>query len=153
MTSINIKVIGLTRTGFKAAGSRFEPTRFRFPDLPAQEASALLIQPGNPTNPPTQPTNFSELAQNSKIWFSGVWTPLSVSGSLRKHQPASQLDAAGSRRPSTRLWIEFTLCTYLHKVCCYHAGENDIKRMMAGCGVAGEKSMSVCPPWIGSRPT
>ena len=45
MTSINVEVIGLTRPGFKAIGSRLEPPIFRFPDLPEQEAGALLIQP------------------------------------------------------------------------------------------------------------
>ena len=37
MTSINIKVIGLTRSGIKLTGSRFELARFIFPDLPAWE--------------------------------------------------------------------------------------------------------------------
>ena len=45
MTSIDFKVIGLTRHGVKPAGSGFEPARFRFPDLPAWEADTLLIQP------------------------------------------------------------------------------------------------------------
>ena len=45
MKSIKFKVIGLTRPGFEPAGSRFEPARFGFPDLPAREAGTLLILP------------------------------------------------------------------------------------------------------------
>ena len=37
MTSINFKVIGLTRPGF-------EPARFRFPSLPKLETDPLLIR-------------------------------------------------------------------------------------------------------------
>ena len=44
MTSINSKVIALTQPGFKAIGSEPEPTIFRFPDLPEQEAGTLLIR-------------------------------------------------------------------------------------------------------------
>ena len=43
MTSINFKVIGLTRPGFKAAGSGLEPAIFGFLNLPEQEAGTLLI--------------------------------------------------------------------------------------------------------------
>ena len=46
MISINFKVIGFTRPGFKPAGSRAESTIFGFLDLPEQEADALLIQTG-----------------------------------------------------------------------------------------------------------
>ena len=45
MTSINVKVIGLTRSEIEPAGSGLEPAIFRFPDLPAREAGALLIRP------------------------------------------------------------------------------------------------------------
>ena len=38
-------VIGLTRSGFKAAGSRLKPTMFGFPDLPEREVGTLLIWP------------------------------------------------------------------------------------------------------------
>ena len=40
MTSVNFKVIGLTRWGF-------EPTRFGFPDLSKWETDGLLIQPSH----------------------------------------------------------------------------------------------------------
>ena len=45
MTRINFKVIGLTRPGFETTRSRFEPTTFRFPDLPEWEVDVLLIRP------------------------------------------------------------------------------------------------------------
>ena len=48
MTSINFKVIGLTRTGFENAESRFEPATFGFLNHPEWEVYALLIRP-----PPT----------------------------------------------------------------------------------------------------
>ena len=41
VTSINFKVIGLTRPGSEPTGSGLEPVRFGFPDLPAREADAL----------------------------------------------------------------------------------------------------------------
>ena len=45
VTSLNCKVIGLTRPGLEPATFRFEPVRFGFPDLPAWQMDALLIQP------------------------------------------------------------------------------------------------------------
>ena len=45
MTSINFKGIGLTRLGFKPAGSRLEPAIFEFADLPEPEADAIFFQP------------------------------------------------------------------------------------------------------------
>ena len=44
-TSINLKVIGLTRPDFEPAGSRSESARFGLSELPARETDALLIQP------------------------------------------------------------------------------------------------------------
>ena len=44
MTSINFKVIGLTRLEIEPAGSGLEPVIFRFHDLPAWEAGVLLIR-------------------------------------------------------------------------------------------------------------
>ena len=41
MTSINFKVIGLTRQGSENSRSGFEPATFRFPNLPELEADAL----------------------------------------------------------------------------------------------------------------
>ena len=40
-----LKVLGLSRPGFEPTGSGLEAAIFRFPDLPKQEAGALLIQP------------------------------------------------------------------------------------------------------------
>ena len=40
---MNVKVIGLTQPGFKAAGSGLKPTFFGFPDIPEWDAGALLI--------------------------------------------------------------------------------------------------------------
>ena len=45
MTSINLKVIGLTRPEIEPAGSEVEPATFRFPNLPARDMDALLIRP------------------------------------------------------------------------------------------------------------
>ena len=45
MTSINFKVIGLTRPEIEPAGSRLKPATFRLSNLPAWETDALLIQP------------------------------------------------------------------------------------------------------------
>ena len=42
MTSVNFKVIGLTRPGFEPAGSRLKSARYGFPDLPVWDT--LLIQ-------------------------------------------------------------------------------------------------------------
>ena len=41
MTSINYKVNDSTQPGFENVKSGFEPTNFRFPDLPEQEAGSL----------------------------------------------------------------------------------------------------------------
>ena len=41
MTSINLKVIGLTRPGFENVRSGFESVTFGFPNLPEREAGAL----------------------------------------------------------------------------------------------------------------
>ena len=45
MTSINFKVIDLTRPGFKPAFSGHEPMIFGLPDLPEWEVGALVIRP------------------------------------------------------------------------------------------------------------
>ena len=45
MTSINFKVLGLTRLGFKTVGSALEPVIFRLLDLPGWEVGILLNQP------------------------------------------------------------------------------------------------------------
>ena len=45
MTSINFKVIGLTRPGFENCEVWIRSCVFGFPNLPEQEADALLIRP------------------------------------------------------------------------------------------------------------
>ena len=57
MTSINLKVIGLTREGFEPTSSRLEPVTLGFPIIPEWEVGALLIRPtrlvGDPTVTPS----------------------------------------------------------------------------------------------------